>query len=88
MIASEFCGTSLSSASGVAQSSVDAIRAKNPHILLARSDQRGYVIADVTPTEWTTSLRVLDDVGKEDSGVSTLARFVVKDRRPGTEQVG
>jgi alkaline phosphatase D len=88
VIASEFCGTSLSSASGVAQSTTDAIRAKNPHILLARSDQRGYVIADVTPTEWTTSLRVLDDVSKENSGVSTLARFVVKDRRPGTEQVG
>ncbi len=88
VIASEFCGTSLSSASGVAQSSVDVIRARNPHILLARSDRRGYVIADITPTEWTTHLRVLDDVSKEDSGMSTLARFEVKDRRPGAEQVG
>ena len=87
VIASEFCGTSIASATSVAQSTTDAIREKNPHILLARSDQRGYVIADVTPDSWTTQLRVLDDVSREDSGVSTLARFVVKDRRPGTEQV-
>ncbi len=88
VIASEFCGTSLSSASGVPQATMDAVRARNPHILLARSDRRGYVVADITPTDWTTTLRVLDDVSQEDSGVSTLARFVVKDGRPGTEQVG
>ncbi|MDO9435613.1 alkaline phosphatase [Hydrogenophaga sp.] len=88
VIASEFCGTSLSSASGVPQSSMDAIRARNPHILLARSDRRGYVVADISPTEWTTHLRVLDDVSREDSGVSTLARFMTSDGRPGTERVG
>lgn len=83
VIGSEFCGTSLSSSSGVAQSKVDEIRGKNPHILLARSDQRGYAVADVTPGQWTTTLRVLDDVQNENSGVSTLARFVVQDGTPG-----
>lgn len=54
-------------------------------MLLARPDQRGYAVAEVTPERWTTTLRVLDDVTRADSGVSTQARFVVTDRVAGPE---
>ncbi|WP_120967248.1 alkaline phosphatase D family protein [Comamonas sp. lk] len=79
VIASEFCGTSIASASSVPQSRAQEIADNNPHILLARSDRRGYAVAEVTPQRWTTTLRVLDDVAKPASGISTLARFVVDD---------
>ena len=82
-IASEFCGTSISSRAGTTQDKVDAIARHNPHVLLARCDQRGYGLADITPQHWTTSLRVVDDPLRADSGASTLARFVVEDGRAG-----
>ncbi|MDP3228568.1 MAG: alkaline phosphatase D family protein [Acidovorax sp.] len=83
VMASEFCGTSISSRSGTTQDKVDAIARHNPHVLLARCDQRGYGLADITPTRWTTTLRVLDDPLRADSAASTLASFVVEDGRPG-----
>ena len=85
-IASEFCGTSISSRSGTTQDKVDAIARHNPHVLLARCDQRGYGLADITPARWTTTLRVLDDPLRADSAASTLARFVVEDGRPGPQR--
>ena len=83
VVASEFCGTSISSRSGTTQDKVDGIARHNPHVLLARCDQRGYGLADITPTRWTTTLRVLDDPLRADSAATTLARFVVEDGRPG-----
>ena len=84
-LASEFCGTSISSRSGTTQAKVDAIVRHNPHVLLARCDQRGYGLADITPARWTTTLRVVDDPLRADSGASTLARFVVEDGRAGPQ---
>ncbi|MBV7544081.1 alkaline phosphatase [Acidovorax sp. sic0104] len=86
VIASEFCGTSISSRSGTTQDKVDAVARHNPHVLLARCDQRGYGLAHITPARWTTTLRVVDDPMRADSGASTLARFVVEDGRAGPVQ--
>jgi len=86
IIASEFCGTSISSVSTAPQSHAKRIADRNPHILLARSDQRGYAVTEVTPERWTTTLRVVDDVARADSGISTLARFVVEDGVPGPQR--
>jgi len=83
VLASEFCGTSISSRAGTTQDKVDAIARHNPHVLLARADQRGYGLADVTPARWTTTLRVVDDPLRAGSGVSTQARFVVDDGHAG-----
>ena len=82
-LASEFCGTSISSRSGTTQDKVDAVARHNPHVLLARCEERGYGLADITPARWTTTLRALDDPLRADSGAHTLARFVVEDGRPG-----
>lgn len=83
VLASEFCGTSISSRSGTTQARVDAIVRHNPHVLFARCEQRGYGLAEVTRARWTTSLRVLEDALDADSGIGTQARFVVEDGRPG-----
>jgi alkaline phosphatase D len=82
-VASEFCGTSISSRSGTTQTKLDAIVRHNPHVLLARCEERGYGLADITPQLWTTRLQALDDPLRADSGVRTLARFVVERGRPG-----
>ncbi|MCE1191233.1 MAG: alkaline phosphatase D family protein [Acidovorax sp.] len=85
VVASEFCGTSISSRSSTTQDKVDAVARHNPHVLLARCDLRGYGLAEITPTRWTTTLRVVDDPLRADSGARTLARFVVEDGRPGPQ---
>ena len=86
ILVSEFCGTSISSRAGTTQDKVDAIARHNPHVLLARCEQRGYGLAEITPQRWTTTLRVVDDALRADSGASTLARFVVQDGRPGPQR--
>lgn len=83
VIASEFCGTSISSFSGTTQQKVDALVQRNPQVLFANCEKRGYALVDLTPTRWQTTLRAVDDPLRADSGVSTLARFVVEDGRAG-----
>ena len=84
-LASEFCGTSISSRSGTTQNKVDAIARHNPHVLLARCEERGYGLADITPTRCATTLRAIQDPLRADSSAYTLARFVVQDAHPGPE---
>ena len=87
VLASEFCGTSISSRSGTTQDKVDAIVRHNPHVLLARCEERGYSLAEITPERWTTTLHAVTDPLRADSGVTPLARFVVEDRRPGPQRI-
>jgi alkaline phosphatase D len=82
VVASEFCGTSISSL-GLAQSRIDAVRAFNPHVLLARSDQRGYASFEVTPRQVGVRLQTIDRPLDPQSGMTTSARFVVEHGRPG-----
>lgn len=86
VLASEFCGTSITSRSGTTQRQVDAVVQRNPHVLLARCEERGYGLADITPQRWTTTLRAIDDPLRADSGAHQLARFVVEDGTPGPQR--
>jgi alkaline phosphatase D len=83
-LATEFCGTSISSL-GLAQSWVENARRFAPHMRYGRSDQRGYVRFTLQPRELRAELRVLDDGLRADSGISTGARFVVDAARPGAQ---
>jgi len=83
VLASEFCGTSISSRSGTTQDKVDAVRRHNPHVLLARCEERGYCVSDITPTTWQATLRAVRDPLAADSDAYTLTCFVVEDGRPG-----
>ena len=83
--ASEFCGTSITSHSGTTQAKVDAIVARNPQVLFARCEERGYGLCDITPNLWTTQLRTVVDPLRADSGIRTQARFVVQDRLAGPQ---
>ena len=82
-VASEFCGTSISSHSSLDQAHLDAALRFNPHIRYARSDRRGYVGFEVDAETLSARLHAVDDPLNPQSGVSTLARFVVESSKPG-----
>ncbi|KIF81153.1 alkaline phosphatase D family protein [Noviherbaspirillum autotrophicum] len=87
VMASEFCGTSITSDSRP-QSRVDRYVAQNPHIHFGRSDRRGFVMMDVSPERAVAHLMGVDDVRLPDSGVAALAHFTVEDGRPGVVRTG
>jgi len=77
----EFCGTSITSRTSRPESI--AVRlAENPHFVYAEAEHRGYGLAEFTPQRLQVTLRGVDDVTKRESGVGTLARFVVEAGRP------
>jgi alkaline phosphatase D len=82
VIASEFCGTSITSLS-MAQSRLDAARPFNPHIRYGRSDQRGYMSFELDPKQISMRVQVVDRPTDPASGLTTAARFVVEAGRPG-----
>jgi alkaline phosphatase D len=84
VVASEFCGTSITSLSSP-QSVLDAALPFNPHIKLARSDRRGYVRFTLADRQLQAQLRTLDDARDPASAVRTAASFVVEAGRPGPQ---
>ena len=86
VVATEFCGTSITS-QGRPQAQSDAIRRANPHMRFVESDRRGYVVIDVTATQLTAKLRVVNSVKQPTSRVSTRATYTVRAGTPGARKV-
>ena len=84
VLATEFCGTSISSL-GLSQARVDAARPFNPHIHHARADQRGYVRFRLQPDQLQATLQVVADAREVHSPLSVQARFRVEAGRPGVQ---
>ncbi|MHB8950705.1 MAG: alkaline phosphatase D family protein [Rhodoferax sp.] len=80
----EFCGTSISSRSGGNAKTAQRL-AENPHFVFADALRKGYGVAEFTPKQLTTTLRVVDDVTRQDTKIETLARFTVEAGRPVVE---
>jgi alkaline phosphatase D len=72
----EFCGTSITSRGG-GNDRLPEVLAKNPHFVFADRERRGYGVAEFTDKQLTTTLRVVTDVTRSDSGVENLAKFEV-----------
>jgi alkaline phosphatase D len=87
VIASEFCGTSISS-HGPLQSRVDKMLALNPHVLYGRGDQRGYVAFTLDERHLQAALWVVDRPEDALSPVHVEARFTVEAGRPGPQRGG
>jgi alkaline phosphatase D len=81
----EFCGTSITSRSG-GKDKAPELLAENPHFVFGDAQRKGYGVAEFTPGQLTTTLRVVDDVTRQDAGIETLARFVVQAGRPQVER--
>jgi alkaline phosphatase D len=85
LVATEFCGTSVTSSSRP-QARTAQYLAQNPHIKFGRSDKRGFMLLDITPTRSEVRFQALDDVQQTNTGVTTLAHFVVEDGKAGVVQ--
>jgi alkaline phosphatase D len=82
ILATEFCGTSVTSSSRPQARTLEYID-MNPHIKYGRSDKRGFMLMEVTPAKTTTNFVALDDVRDARSGIATVASFVVNAGQPG-----
>jgi alkaline phosphatase D len=82
IVATEFVGSSITSP-GVPHAKFAAWTAENPHVKFFDARQRGYVSVDLWPARMEVAFRALANVRDPGSEVSTLARFVVEDGRPG-----
>ena len=86
VIATEFCGTSISSTGGKNDKLAEVL-ANNPHIVFADAESRGYGLIDFYVTHMNVALRVVDDVAQEQPKISTLAAFRVQAGNPKIERV-
>ncbi len=84
LVATEFCGTSISS-HGIGQDRIDAARRHNPHVLFARGDRRGYQLLELDAQGARVTLKAVEDPDDPGSAVHDLARFAVDPRQPGAE---
>ncbi|MCM5570273.1 alkaline phosphatase D family protein [Burkholderiaceae bacterium FT117] len=82
VVATEFCGTSITS-QGRPQELLDRVRGENPHVRLAESTHRGYGVVTLTPERCALSFRVVESVKVPEPRIATRARFVVEAGRPG-----
>jgi alkaline phosphatase D len=85
IVASEICGSSITSGSWPQQVSEKIIR-NLPHYHYTRSDKRGYTLVDVNSKAATIQLRAVADVKQVESPVHTDAAFVVERGRPGVQR--
>ncbi|SHH57289.1 alkaline phosphatase [Massilia sp. CF038] len=86
VIASEFCGTSVTSSSRP-QARTQQYVEMNPHVKYGRSDKRGFMLMEVKPKKTVTLFVGLDDVRDPNSGAQTLASFVVEDGVAGAKRL-
>ena len=84
VVASEFCGTSISSP-GLAQERVDAALKLNPHVHHGRANQRGYIGFTLDDRQLQARLMAVRDPQDPASAVDVDRRFVVEAGRPGPQ---
>jgi alkaline phosphatase D len=88
IIATEFMGTSISSAGDGSEDSPAGkeLMNLNSHIKFY-NEQRGYVFFTITPTEMLSEFKVVPFVSRPNAPMKTIARFLVKNGISGVEQV-
>ena len=82
VVASEICGTSITS-QGPGYARLTRLAAENPHLKLADGSVRGYVSMTLGREAARAGLQVVESVKQKGAGLRTLASVVVQDGRPG-----
>jgi alkaline phosphatase D len=85
-LATEFCGTSITSRPPDAARLENAARF-NPHVRWSRVDRRGYVAFELGARQLQARLMGVADVLDPGSAVQELARFAVEAGRPGARRI-
>jgi alkaline phosphatase D len=86
-VATEFIGTSISSAGDGAERwpQLQNYEATVP-AMRWHDARRGYVRCDVTPAQWRSDYRILPYVSRDDAPIETKASFVTRKGEPGAER--
>ncbi|TXH48027.1 MAG: phosphodiesterase [Burkholderiaceae bacterium] len=82
VVAAEFVCSSISSR-GLSETLMAAIRASNPDLVHARSEERGYALVDLTPQVAHCDFRATPYPVRADATLHSQARFVAEAGRPG-----
>ena len=77
VVASEFCGTSISSR-GMSQKRTALAQSLNPHVRYAHSEQRGYIGFELGPKRLDARLHAVDNPLDPRSAVQVAAQFSVE----------
>ncbi len=85
VIASEFCGSSISS-QGWTQSRAEELQGLNPHLHYAHADQRGYMQFMLDERRLEAEVMVVAEPDNPASAVSVGARFAVEAGKPGPQR--
>lgn len=86
IVASELVSTSITSR-GLGENLLAQIRAFNPDILHARSDERGYTVLDVQPEHIRAEMRTTPNPVKADATLSVQARFEIAQGVAGVRKI-
>jgi alkaline phosphatase D len=81
-VATELVGTSISSGA-LLPDAVESQVKQFPALKYLNVRKRGWVLNEVTAAGWKATYRVVDDVTKRDSAVTTDAEFVIVPTKPG-----
>lgn len=84
VVASEIVTTSVSSR-GMSEAALARIRASNPDIVHARSDERGYTLVDITPQQALATFRTTPFPAQAGATLGVQGRFVVTHGHAGVE---
>jgi len=84
VIASEICGTSITS-QGPGKGATDGLLRGNPHLKFADGTVRGYVAMTIQPRGAEAALRVVETVKQPGAPIRTAARFAIEAGRPGPQ---
>jgi alkaline phosphatase D len=76
-VGAEFVTTSISSNGLITDDLTDVIKTF-PDLVDAELSHRGYALHTVTPQRWTAEYRIVGDVSRADSEVTSLASYVVE----------
>lgn len=86
IVASEFVSTSISSR-GMSESALARVRASNPDIQHARSDERGYTLVDITRDSATAVFRTTAFPAQAGASLQTQATYRVQSGQAGVHRV-
>jgi len=86
VVASEFCGTAITSPPGSWVRNLPTVLAENPHLKYGRGDRRGYVRASIAGGRLSVELIGVDTVKMPQARAEVLASFVVEDGKPGPQR--
>lgn len=84
-VATEICGTSITSQGPRNLRRVERIRGNNPHVRFVDAGHRGYIRVALDHGEAIADLRAVDDVRWNKSALKTTSRFVIEDRQAGAQ---